>query len=281
MAMADVPVQEFMSDPASTAGISTQVMVRVSVGFVPVHAPFPVAVSVAVKLPEDVLGVNVHCVGSVVLVLLQVPEPPPPVQAMAEKLPVAVDPDILMAAVPQLLSAAPAFTATAPQVITRVEVGFVPAQRPLPVTVNVAVNDPDDVDGVKLANAGFAFCDQDPRPPPPDQESPEYVPVAVAPVIVMAVVPVHVVISVPADAVGALVQLMTRVSVAVPAQAPPAVTVKVAVKEPLETDGVNTYAEGSSPLPDHEPSPAPPVQTGVPVAPPPVAPVMVMAPLPH
>jgi hypothetical protein len=56
----------------------------------------------------------------------------------------------------------------------------------------------------------------------------------------MAVVPVHVVIADPADAVGALVQLITRVSVAVPAQVPEAVTVKVAVKEPLETEGVNT-----------------------------------------
>lgn len=62
----------------------------------------------------------------------------------------------------------------------------------------------------------------------------------VAPVIAMAVVPVHVVMSDPADAVGALVQLITLVSVAVPAQAPEAVTVKVAVKEPLETEGVNT-----------------------------------------
>jgi hypothetical protein len=39
--------------------------------------------------------------------------------------------------------------------------------------------------------------------------------------------------------------------------------------------------EGSNPLPDQLPDPDPPVQTGVPVAPPPAAPVIVIAPLTH
>lgn len=84
MGIAVVPVHELISVPASTDGIRTHVIVLVLVGLVPVHDPFPVAVSVAVKEPDTTLGVNVHSVGSVVLVLDQVPNPPPPVQASAE-----------------------------------------------------------------------------------------------------------------------------------------------------------------------------------------------------
>jgi hypothetical protein len=89
-------------------------------------------------------------------------------------LPLAVEPLILITPVPQLfVRLEPAATDTAPQEITLVEVGFVPAQIPLPVTVSVAVNDPEEVDGVKTAKAGFAFCVQEPEPPPPDQVTAE------------------------------------------------------------------------------------------------------------
>lgn len=71
--MAEVPVQITISVPASAVGSATQVMVRVVVGSVPLHPPIPNASSVAVNEPEPVDGVKVHCVGSVVLVLLQVP----------------------------------------------------------------------------------------------------------------------------------------------------------------------------------------------------------------
>jgi len=64
---------------------------------------------------------------------------------------------MLITEVPQLVRLEPAATDTAPQEITLVEVGFVPAQSPLPVTVNVAVNEPDEVEGVNTAKAGFAF----------------------------------------------------------------------------------------------------------------------------
>ena len=84
MAIAVVPVQELMSVPASTVGVSTHVIVLVLVGLVPVHEPFPVAVRVAVNEPDAVDGVNDQSVGSVVLVLDHVPDPPPPVQAIAE-----------------------------------------------------------------------------------------------------------------------------------------------------------------------------------------------------
>jgi len=84
MAIAVVPVHELISEPASTDGVSTHVIVLVLVGLVPVHEPFPVAVRVAVNEPDATLGVNVHSVGSVVLVLDQVPDPLPPVQAIAE-----------------------------------------------------------------------------------------------------------------------------------------------------------------------------------------------------
>jgi hypothetical protein len=145
-------------------------MVRVAVGLVPVQLPLPVKVNVAVKDPELTVGVKVARAGSAFC--SQVPDPTPPVQVAALKLPVAAAPTRVMAAngVPsQRLIAGPAVVIAGdkPQLMVRVAVGLVPAQLPLPVSVRVAVNDPVLVVGVKVARAGFAFCAQVPRPPPP------------------------------------------------------------------------------------------------------------------
>ena len=86
----------------------------------------------------------------------------------------------------------------------------------------------------------------------------------------------------PALTVGAATQVINLVSVVVvPVQAPVPTTVNVAVKDPEPTEGVNTYVEGSVPLPDQVPRPPPPDQDGFPVLPPPEAPVIVIAPLLH
>jgi hypothetical protein len=82
--MALVPVQTNISVPASAVGSATQEIERVTVGSVPRQPAEPIASKVAVNDPEPVEGVNVHCVGSVVLVLLHEPCPAPPVQLRLE-----------------------------------------------------------------------------------------------------------------------------------------------------------------------------------------------------
>jgi len=79
----------------------------------------------------------------------------------------------LIAVVPQLVMAAPDVKLIAPQLTVLVSAGLVPAQAPEPVAVRVAVNEPLLVLGVKVANAGFAFCVHEPSPPPPDQVTAE------------------------------------------------------------------------------------------------------------
>lgn len=103
-------------------------------------------------------------------------------------------------------------------------------------------------------------------------------PPAVAPVSVTAALPLQELTVLPIAPVGGVVQLTVLVFVAVPVQGDIPVTVKVAVKEPvgLPPFGVNTYMAGSLPVPDQAPRDPPPVQTGAPVRPPPVAPVIVI-----
>jgi hypothetical protein len=100
-----------------------------------------------------------------------------------------------------------------PHVITRVEVGFVPVQPPLPVTVNVAVKLPEALVGVKVAKAGLAFCTQLPKPPPPVHALPLLVPPELAPVIAIAAMPVHTLISEPAVAVGVVLTVTFKLLV--------------------------------------------------------------------
>src|SRR5207249_6334453 len=127
---------------------------------------------------------------------VHVPDPAPPLQVgLPEYVPVAVAPVIVIAAVPvHVVILGPAVaTGAVPHVIVLVAVALL---HPFaPVSVSVAVNDPLAAEGVNVASAGLAFCVHVPDPAPPLQVGlPEYVPVAVAPVIVMAAVPVHVVI---------------------------------------------------------------------------------------
>jgi hypothetical protein len=116
---------------------------------------------------------------------------------------------------------------TVAHVISLVEVGFVPKQPPLPVTVKVAVKLPDEIVGVKVARAGFAFCDQFPEPAPPDQLLLLYVPPSLAPVIVIAAIPVQTLISEPAVAVGAISTVITMLLGALVPQPFVAVTLSV------------------------------------------------------
>ena len=71
-------------------------MVLVSAGFVPAHAPPPVRVIVAVKLPLVVVGVNVASAGLAFCV--HVPRPAPPVHVAEVYVPVAEAPVIAMGA---------------------------------------------------------------------------------------------------------------------------------------------------------------------------------------
>ena len=76
---------------------------------------------------------------------------------------------MVMAVVPVhvVISVPAVATGCVPHVmVTEVE-GLVPVHAPLPVTLSVAVNDPDEILGVKVANAGFAFCVHVPDPLPP------------------------------------------------------------------------------------------------------------------
>ena len=68
--------------PASITGVSPHVMVLVSEGLVPEHAPLPVRVTVAVKLPLVVVGVKVASAGLAFCV--HVPRPAPPVHVAEE-----------------------------------------------------------------------------------------------------------------------------------------------------------------------------------------------------
>ena len=68
---------------------------------------------------------------------------------------------------------------------------------------------------MNVARAGLAFCVQVPRPAPPDQVTPEYVPDAVAFVIVIGAsgVVVHMLIGGPASASGVCPQVIVLVSI--------------------------------------------------------------------
>ncbi|MBA7567210.1 hypothetical protein ES708_08919 [subsurface metagenome] len=247
--VAFVKAQIDWSGPAYTVASQLHSIVLVSVGSVPAHAPLPVNVIVAVKLPKLTDGVNVAWAGS--MSCDHDPSPSPPDQSAALNVPVAVAPVINMGAVgvtSQRVMAPPApTTGVSPQLIVRVLVGSVPAHVPLPVTVSVAVKLPLPTVGIKIANAGFMFCDHVPKPPSPDQSAALNVPVAVAPVIKRGSVDVslHRMISDPASAVGVCAQLIVLVSVSrtPPHEAVP-VTVSVAVKLPLLTDGENVARAG-------------------------------------
>ena len=123
-----------------------------------------------------------------------------------------------MLTAPEVEQVAMAVPATAvgvvAQVMVLVDVGFVPEHPPLPVTVNVAVKLPDAAEGVNVASAGSAFWVHDPEPPPPDHALPLLVPPAVAPVIVMAAIPVQADILLPAVAVGVALMVSAFVEVA-------------------------------------------------------------------
>lgn len=111
------------------------------------------------------------------------------------------------------------------------------------------------------------------------QETLPYVPPALAPVIVIAELPLQEFRVPPAFAVGGVDQLTVLVLVTVPEQGATPTTVSVAIKEPLgfEPLGVNVQAAGFDPPLVHVPRPLPPVQVGLPVDPPPVAPVIGIA----
>ena len=113
-----------------------------------------------------------------------------------------------------LVSGPAAATGVSPQVISRVSVGFVPAQAAAPVAVRVAVKEPFGTDGVKVAKAGSGFCIQVPSPAPPDYAKPAWVPVTDAPVIVMGArgVASHRERSAPASTSGGTLHDITLVS---------------------------------------------------------------------
>jgi hypothetical protein len=104
-------------------------------------------------------------------------------------------------------------------------------------------------------------------------------PPAAAPVSVTGALPLHEFIAPPIEMVVGVVQLTVLVvGGALPVHGGIPVTLSIAVKEPdgLETFGVKVQAAGSDPPLVHVPNPAPPVQLGVPVSPPPVAPIIGM-----
>lgn len=68
-----VPLQTKISVPALAVGSTAQEIERVTVGLVPRQPEEPIASKVAVNEPEPVEGVNDHRLGSVPLVLDQVP----------------------------------------------------------------------------------------------------------------------------------------------------------------------------------------------------------------
>jgi hypothetical protein len=201
-----VPSHLLIFAPANKVGVCPHVIVLVLVVLVPKHAPLPVTVNVAVKVPPLVVGVNVASAGFAFCV--HPPRPPPPVHATPLYVPPAVAPVIEIAArgVPsQRVIVAPAFEVGVwLQVIVLVLVGLVPTQPALPVTVKVAVKLPFATVGVKVASAGSAFCVHEPDPPPPVHVTALKLPPAVAPVIAIADngVPLQRLILAPAAAVG-------------------------------------------------------------------------------
>jgi hypothetical protein len=171
MAAVGVASQRFIAPPALAVEVLPHVIVLVAVGFVPRHPELPVTVSAAVNDPLATVGVKVATAG--LIFCTQFPNPPPPDQVAALNDPVAVAPVIVKAArgvASQRFKFAPApAVGVCPHVITRVEVGLVPAQPSLPVTVRVAVNEPLVTVGVNVARAGLTFCVQLPNAPPPVQ----------------------------------------------------------------------------------------------------------------
>jgi hypothetical protein len=225
------------------------VIILVLVGSVPKHAPLPVTVSVAVKLPLVDVGVKDARAGLAFCV--HEPRPPPPLHALPLFVPPDVAPVIAIAAsgVPsqRVISEPADAVGVWPQVIVLVLVGLVPAHAPLPVTVNVAVKEPLVTIGVNVERAGSAFCTQLPRPPPPLHALPLFVPPRVAPVIVIAArgVPSQRFIAAPAEAVGVCPQVIVLVLVGFEPKHPSfPVTVKVAVNVPFVAVGVNTARAG-------------------------------------
>jgi len=124
----------------------------------------------------------------------------------ALNVPVAVAPVIVIAArgVPsQRVIVAPAVgTGVCPQLTVLELVGLVPVQPALPVNVRTAEKLPLVPVGVKVARAGSIFCTH--VPTPPLHVAALKVPVAVAPVIVIAAsgVPSHLVMADPAVGTG-------------------------------------------------------------------------------
>src|ERR1051326_6688549 len=269
--IAAVPVHVVMSGPAVATGAVPHVIVLVDVELA--HPFVPVSVSVAVNDPLPDEGVKVARAGSAFCV--HVPVPPLHV-GVPEYVPVAVAPVIVIAAVPvHVVMSGPAVaTGAVPHVIVLVDVEL--AHPFVPVSVSVAVNDPLPDEGVKVARAGSAFCVHVPVPPL-HVGVPEYVPVAVAPVIVIAAVPVHVVMSGPAVATGAVPHVIVLVDVELAHPFVP-VSVSVAVNDPLPDEGVKVARAGSA-FCVHVP--VPPLHVGVPeYVPVAVAPVIVIAAVP-
>ena len=96
MLTAPEPEQVETAVPATAVGVVAQVIVLVDVGLVPEHAPLPVTVKVAVKLPNDAEGVNVARAG--LAFCTQVPVPP--LQVLPLLVPPEVAPVIGIAVVP-------------------------------------------------------------------------------------------------------------------------------------------------------------------------------------
>ena len=68
----------FIAGPATASGVSPQLIILVSDGFIPRQTPSPVAARVAVNEPEGTEGVKVANAGLADCV--HVPSPEPPVQ---------------------------------------------------------------------------------------------------------------------------------------------------------------------------------------------------------
>jgi hypothetical protein len=240
MVIADVPVHVVIVPPALATGCTPHDITLVAL--VLLHPLLPVSDKVAVNEPEDTVGVKIARAGSAFWV--NVPSPPPPLHVgVPEYVPDADAPVKVIALVPvHVLILLPAVAVGAvPQVITLVAVLL---EHPfIPVKVNVAVNEPDGDDGVKVASAGLASWVNVPGPAPLHTGGLLNVPEAVAPVRVIALVPVQDEISAPAVADVAVPHVIVRVAVALPQPLVP-VSVSVAVKDPLATVGTNCASAG-------------------------------------
>ena len=135
-------------------------------------------------LLAPIVGENNNCdAGGILIAVVEVGTPP-------HQLP----------AVNQFVLTAPVHVPVVPQLMMRVETAVAPGQLPVPVTVSVAINDPPETEGIKLASAGLACWIHVPRPAPPDQILVE--PVADAPDMVTGVTPLQLLIAGPAFASG-------------------------------------------------------------------------------